>query len=63
MEVRGYLVAESDAGSGRRVPVGKSIILGRTSENGFVIDDSGASRQHVEITHRDGAFYWEEMSA
>lgn len=58
--LRGYLVNESD---GQRVDVGSGIVIGRTRECGFVIDDSAASRRHVEITPRRGSFVWKDLGS
>lgn len=56
----GFLVDQSD---GRRIAVGAGIVMGRTRDSGFVIDDSGASRRHVEITPRNGAFVWKDLGS
>lgn len=57
---RGFLVDESD---GRRIEVGDGIVIGRTRECGFVIDDSSASRRHVEILPKNGAFVWKDLGS
>lgn len=57
---QGYLVDESD---GRRVEIGDGIVIGRTRECGFVIDDSAASRRHVEILPKNGIFVWKDLGS
>lgn len=57
---RGFLVDESD---GRRAEVGAGILIGRTRECGFVIDDSAASRRHVEISNRGGSYVWKDLGS
>ena len=58
--LRGYLIAEED---GRSVAVGRSLVVGRTRDCGFAIDDSAASRRHVEITCREGGFVWKDLGS
>lgn len=58
--VRGYLVLESED---RRVPVGAAIKIGRTRECGLVVDDSAASRMHLEIRARGNAFHWRDLGS
>jgi len=57
---RGFLVDQSD---GRRTEVGVGIVIGRTRDCGFVIDDSAASRRHVEIVPRHGTFTWKDLGS
>lgn len=61
--MQGFLVSDSDQDDSRRVPIGDSITLGRTPDNGYVVDDNGASRQHVEIVRRDDNYYWEDLDS
>jgi len=56
----GFLVDEAD---GRRVAVGQSLVVGRTRDCGFVIDDSAASRRHFEITPRNDIFVWKDLGS
>lgn len=58
--LRGYLVNEN---TGNRVPVGTVLTIGRTSDCGLVIDDSAASRRHVEITARGNTFVWKDLGS
>ena len=58
--LRGYLIAEDD---GRSVAVGRSLVVGRTRDCGFAIDDSAASRRHVEITCREGFYVWKDLGS
>lgn len=58
--LRGYVVRESD---GLRVPVGVSLIIGRTGECGLVIDDSAASRRHIEVCARKDSFVWKDLGS
>jgi phosphoserine phosphatase RsbU/P len=65
--LQGYLVDETD---GRRVPIENSLVVGRTRECGFTIDDAGASRRHFEIIARDAgasgveaAFLWKDLGS
>lgn len=60
---RGYLVLESNEFGRRRVPVGKSIIIGRASDCGFAIDDGAASRHHAQITAKDTGFFWKDLGS
>lgn len=55
-----YLTEES---SGRRVDVEGPITIGRTQECGLIIEDTSASRRHVEITPRDGRYYWKDLGS
>ena len=43
---------------GRRYPiVSSSVVLGRSSEAGILVDDTGVSRRHLEIRTRSGRVY------
>nr|AUN36987.1 serine phosphatase RsbU [uncultured bacterium] len=57
---RAYLMDED---GGRRTEVGAGIVIGRTRDCGFVIDDSGASRRHVEVVSRNGQFVWKDLGS
>ena len=63
MEVEAYLIPQSGPMAGQRIPVGQNIILGRTATDGCVVEDSAASRKHVEITAREGAYFWEDLDS
>ncbi len=45
------------------MPVGPSLTLGRAVDCGYVIDDSAASRKHVQITTTDGRFQWKDLGS
>jgi sigma-B regulation protein RsbU (phosphoserine phosphatase) len=57
---RAYLTEET---SGRRVEVDTPITIGRTKECALIIDDTSASRRHVEITPRGGRYYWKDLGS
>lgn len=57
--VKGFLVKAD----GQRVAVGPSLVIGRTRDCGLIIDDTAASRRHVEIALRDGRFYWKDLGS
>lgn len=58
--LRGYIVKEA---SGERVPVGPMLLIGRTGECGLMIEDTAASRRHVEITARKNSFVWKDLGS
>jgi sigma-B regulation protein RsbU (phosphoserine phosphatase) len=58
--LRGYLVVESED---RRVPVGAAIKIGRTRECGLIVEDSAASRMHLEIRARGNAYHWRDLGS
>lgn len=65
--LQGYLVDEA---GGQRVPVGSSLVVGRTRECGLTIDDTGASRRHFEIVMRRASssggatsFVWKDLGS
>lgn len=58
--LRGYLVVEAD---GRRVPVGEALRVGRTRECGLILDDSSASRMHIEVKRRGDGFVWKDLGS
>ncbi len=61
--MQAYLVPQSGPRAGQRIPVNDAITLGRTATEGCVIEDSAASRKHVEITVRNGAYFWEDLKS
>ncbi|HPC15167.1 MAG TPA: SpoIIE family protein phosphatase [Candidatus Hydrogenedentes bacterium] len=61
--VKGYLVLETGMPQGLRKPVGSSIIIGRTPDCGFVINDPSASRHHVEIVAHGTVFNWRDLGS
>ncbi len=58
--LRAYLVLDS---KGERVLVDSTLVIGRTRDCDMVIDDSAASRRHVEIRARDGGFVWKDLGS
>lgn len=56
----GYLVDEKQ---GLRVAVGGTVTIGRTKDCGLVIDDSAASRRHLEVTNRGTQFVWKDLGS
>ncbi len=45
------------------MPVGDSIVIGRTGDCGFVIHDAAASRRHMEIKARGEAYHWRDLDS
>jgi len=60
---RGFLVSEKDSRGLRRVPIHGSIVVGRSADCGFVIDDTAASRRHFQIVDRGGEFHWRDLGS
>lgn len=58
-----YLIEETDKKGVSRVPVGEGIVIGRTSECGFVIHDAAASRRHMEIALRGRDYTWRDLDS
>ncbi len=58
--LRGFLIDEAD---GRRVPVKDTLVVGRTRDCGLAIDDSAASRRHMEISSRPDRFVWRDLGS
>lgn len=58
--LRGYIVREA---GGERVAVGPVLVIGRTAECGLMIEDTAASRRHVEITARKNSFVWKDLGS
>lgn len=61
--LRGFLVFESGAGKGQRIPVARSIVLGRTSDCDLMLRDSEVSRRHVRVYPDKGRFFWEDLGS
>lgn len=61
--LRGFLVSEKDTQGPRRVPVSASLVVGRAADCGFILDDSGASRRHMQIVDRGGDFHWKDLGS
>ncbi len=60
---RAYLSDESDRRGETRVALGDALIVGRTSDCGFVIDDPSASRHHMEIVAEGGVYRWRDLDS
>lgn len=58
--LRGFLIVESD---GRKVPIGESLVIGRTADSGLMIEDNAASRRHMEIKARPDRFIWKDLGS
>lgn len=58
--LRGFLTDETD---GRRIAVATTLVVGRTRECGLSIEDSAASRRHIEITARQNSFVWKDLGS
>lgn len=58
--LQGYLVVEKD---GRRVPIFSELTVGRTQDSGLVIEDTAASRRHVEIKQNGGRMLWRDLGS
>ncbi len=59
----GCLVSEDAEGKRRRVPIGDSIIIGRTNDCGFIVQDESASRHHVVITRNCDRFHMKDQNS
>lgn len=53
----------SDKEKKTRVPVRDSVVIGRTADCDFVINDVAASRHHVRIEARNGEFHWKDLGS
>jgi len=60
---RAYLLLESDDQVEQKVLIDGPVVIGRTSDCGFVIEDSAASRRHVRIEPRRGGFFWKDLGS
>jgi len=58
--LRGYVIVDAD---GRKVPVEDTLVVGRTSDSGLMIDDNAASRRHMEIKARPDTFVWKDLGS
>lgn len=61
--VRGYLVYEEPGAGELRVPIRESVVIGRTAECDIAISDPSASRRHLRVSARKGAFYWQDLGS
>ena len=59
----GFLVDNSNRDNALKVPQGGSIIVGRAGESDYVLDDAAASRRHMEISARDGGYFWRDLDS
>jgi len=58
-----FLREESDHRGATRVAVGDHLLVGRTSDCGFIISDPSASRHHMEITREGHAYRWRDLES
>ena len=58
-----YLVDGDNRDNVFRVPKGASVVLGRTADSDYVLDDAAASRHHMEISNRDDGYYWRDLDS
>ena len=58
-----HIISDPDGRGDRKVPVGKSLTVGRAIDCGFVIDDSAASRHHLEIFPKGDGFRWKDLGS
>ena len=58
--LRGYIIVDAD---GRKVPIEETLVVGRTSDSGLMIDDNAASRRHMEIKARPNTFVWKDLGS
>ncbi|MCX5757729.1 MAG: FHA domain-containing protein [Candidatus Hydrogenedentes bacterium] len=74
--LRGFLVVEAGGPAGKRIPVpapgedagrplavSPALVIGRSVDCGFVIEDTAASRRHVSITARGDSFHWRDLGS
>jgi serine phosphatase RsbU (regulator of sigma subunit) len=61
--LRGFLISDDKKLDQGRVSVGSTLIIGRTSECGFIVDDTGASRHHVEIKLDPDGYTWRDLGS
>ena len=57
---KGYITIVT---SGQKIAINDRLVIGRTKDCGIIIDDTAASRRHVEIRKRDGAFIWKDLGS
>jgi len=58
-----YLVDSANRDSVIKVPKGASIVIGRTGDSDYILDDAAASRRHIEISNRDDGYYWRDLDS
>jgi len=58
-----YLVTEGGRAAPRSGPIDGTLVIGRGTECGFVVDDAAASRRHVEITRRGDGYVWRDLDS
>lgn len=61
--VRGFLILEAKDDDAQKVSVGPSTVVGRAGDCDIVVDDSLASRRHVEVREEGGAFYCKDLGS
>ena len=60
--LRGYIVT-GEGSHHRRVPVGTSLVVGRSVDAGLVLKDTSASRRHVEIRATGGGYVCRDLGS
>jgi len=61
--LKGFLISDPGGSGQRRVPVGRTCSIGRSSECTVFVDDPAASRQHVLITYDGQLFRWRDLGS
>ncbi len=61
--LRGFLSSDNEKLDQGRVAIGSTLVIGRTHECGFVVDDTGASRRHVEIKLESDGYTWHDLGS
>ena len=60
---QGYLIAQTETGERSRIPVGNSLVLGRAEDAGYVLDDTAASRLHLEVYNKGDEFFVRDLDS
>lgn len=58
-----HIISDPDGRGDRKVPVGSSLTIGRAIDCGFVIDDSAASRHHLEVFPKGDGYRWKDLGS
>lgn len=59
---QGFIVT-GEGEQSRRVPVGASLVVGRAADSGLVLQDSSASRRHVEIRSTSDGYMCRDLGS
>lgn len=60
---QGYLICEMGGKDTRKVLVGAALTVGRALDSGLTIDDTSASRRHLEILAKQEGFFWKDLGS